>query len=144
MAPQCYQDIAQTSFMAFRSGLISPACTIPPSLPTSSLYTPRCSHRYLSNISRSQALFLPPSHCILFPLPRILFSLPFSLFFYKFLFYLFIFGCVGSSLCGLSLVAASGGYSSLHCAGFSLRRLLLLQSTSSRRTGFSSCGTQPQ
>ena len=36
---------------------------------------------------------------------------------------------------GLSLVAASGGYSSLQCAGFSLRWLLLLQSTGSRHTG---------
>ena len=36
---------------------------------------------------------------------------------------------------GLSLVAASRGYSSLWCAGFSLRWLLLLQSTGSRRAG---------
>ena len=36
---------------------------------------------------------------------------------------------------GLSLVAASGGYSSLQCAGFSLRWLLLLWSTGSRRAG---------
>ena len=42
---------------------------------------------------------------------------------------------------GLSLAAASGGYSSLWCAGFSLRWLLLLQSTGSRREGFSSCGS---
>ena len=35
----------------------------------------------------------------------------------------------------LSVVAASGSYSSLRCAGFSLRWLLLLQSTGSRRTG---------
>ena len=35
----------------------------------------------------------------------------------------------------LSLVVASGGYSSLQCAGFSLRWLLLLQSTGSRRLG---------
>ena len=35
---------------------------------------------------------------------------------------------------GLSLVAASGGYSSLRCAGFSLQWLLLLRSTGSRRT----------
>ena len=41
---------------------------------------------------------------------------------------------------GLSLVAASGGYSSLPCVGFSLQWLLLLRSTGSRRTGFSSCG----
>ena len=44
----------------------------------------------------------------------------------------------------LSLVAASGGYSLLPCAGFSLRWLLLLQGTGSRHTGFSSCGTQAQ
>ena len=44
---------------------------------------------------------------------------------------------------GLSL-GASGGYSSLQCAGFSLRWLLLLQSTGSRRMGFSSCGTWAQ
>ena len=36
----------------------------------------------------------------------------------------------------LSLVAASGGYSSLRCAGFSF------QSTGSRRMGFSSCGSR--
>ena len=47
----------------------------------------------------------------------------------------------------LSLVAASGGYSSLQCAGFSLRWLLLLRSTGSRHVasvvvacGLSSCG----
>ena len=39
---------------------------------------------------------------------------------------IFIFGCTGSSLlfvylCGLSLVAASWGYSSLRCVGFSHR-----------------------
>ena len=45
---------------------------------------------------------------------------------------------------GLSLVEVSGGYSSLLCAGFSLRWLLLLRSTGSRRAGFSSCGTWAQ
>ena len=43
---------------------------------------------------------------------------------------------------GLSLVVASGDYSSLWCVGFSLRWLLLLRSTGSRRAGFSSCGAQ--
>ena len=43
---------------------------------------------------------------------------------------------------GLSLVAVSGGSSSLRCAGFSLWWLLLLRSTGSRRAGFSSCGTR--
>ena len=42
---------------------------------------------------------------------------------------------------GFSLVATSGGYSSLWCAGFSLRWLLLLRSMDSRRAGFSSSGT---
>ena len=41
---------------------------------------------------------------------------------------------------GLSLVAASGGYSSLQCAGFSFQWLLLSRSTGSRCAGFSSCG----
>ena len=41
---------------------------------------------------------------------------------------------------GISLVAVSGGYSSLRFAGFSLQWLLLLQSTGSRHMGFSSCG----
>ena len=36
---------------------------------------------------------------------------------------------------GLSLVAVSGGYSLLWCTSFSLRWLLLLQSTGSRRAG---------
>ena len=45
---------------------------------------------------------------------------------------------------GLSLVAASGGYSSLWCTGFSLCWLLLLWSTGSRRAGFSSCGVRAQ
>ena len=44
------------------------------------------------------------------------------------------------AVCGLSLVVVSGGYSSLRCAGF-LLRWLLLWSTGSRCTGFSSCGT---
>ena len=45
---------------------------------------------------------------------------------------------------GLSLVAASEGYSSLRCAGFSLRWLLLLRSTGSRHVGFSSCSMWAQ
>ena len=45
---------------------------------------------------------------------------------------------------GLSLVVASGGCSSLRCAGFSLQWLLLLQSTGSRHVSFSSCGTRVQ
>ena len=54
------------------------------------------------------------------------------------LFYLFfIFGCfwVFVAARGLSLVAVSGGYSSLRCTGFSLRWLLLLRSIGSRDVG---------
>ena len=43
---------------------------------------------------------------------------------------------------GLSLVAASGGYSSLRCVSFSLWWLLLLWSTGSRCTSFSSCSSR--
>ena len=39
------------------------------------------------------------------------------------------------SVRGLSLVAASGGHSSLRCTGLSLSRPLLLQSTGSRHAG---------
>ena len=54
----------------------------------------------------------------------------------------FLFGYVAAR--GLSLVVVSGDYSSLRCTGFSLRWLLLLRSTDSRREGFSNCGTQAQ
>ena len=70
------------------------------------------------------------------------------------LFILFIYFClcwVFIAVRQLSLVVVSGGYSSLwclgfslQCPGFSLQWLLLLQSTGSRRAGFSSCGTQGQ
>ena len=46
--------------------------------------------------------------------------------------------------CRLSLVAASGGYSSSWCVDFPLRWLLLLWSTGPRCTGFSRCGTRAQ
>ena len=55
-------------------------------------------------------------------------------FFKKFIYLIyFIFGCTGSLLphAGSFLVAVSGGYSSLWCAGFSLRWLLLLRSAGS-------------
>ena len=44
----------------------------------------------------------------------------------------------------LSLVAASGGYSLLQCAGLSLQWPLMLLSTGSRHVGFSSCGMRAQ
>ena len=62
----------------------------------------------------------------------------FILFIYFWLCWVFV------AACGLSLVAARGGYSLLHCAGFSLRWLLSLWSTGSRCMGFSSCGTRAQ
>ena len=58
-------------------------------------------------------------------------------------FYLFIYFWLRWDVAArsLSLVAASGGYSSLGSTGFSLRWLLLLRSMGSRRVGFSICGT---
>ena len=59
--------------------------------------------------------------------------------------YLFFWLCwVFVAAHGLSLVAVSGGYSSLWYAGFSLWWLLLLRSTGSRRMGFSSHSTRAQ
>ena len=66
---------------------------------------------------------------------------------FKFLNFLFIYfwlRWVFVAARGLSLVEANRGYSSLWCTGFSLRWLLLLQSTGSRHVGFSSCGTWAQ
>ena len=68
-------------------------------------------------------------------------------FFNKFIYFLFIYfwlRWVFVAVRGLSLVAASGAYSSLRCAGFSLRWLLLLRSTGSRCAGFSGCRTPAQ
>ena len=70
-------------------------------------------------------------------------QLEFIYLFLEFLyFYLFIYLFTYFWLCwvfvsvrGLSLVAASGGHSSLWCAGLSLSRPLLLRSTGSRRSG---------
>ena len=76
----------------------------------------------------------------------IFFQCPAQIFFFKifflkelifFLIYLFL---AVLDLRAFSLVAASGGYSSLRCTGFLLRWLLLLLSTGSRPAGFSSCG----
>ena len=65
----------------------------------------------------------------------------FSFFFFLILFIFWLLW-VFVAVHGLSLVAASKGYSLLWCAGFSLPWLFLLQSTGSRPMGFSSCGTQ--
>ena len=51
-------------------------------------------------------------------------------------FFFFFWVCwVFVSVRGLSLVAVSGGHSSLRCGGLSLSRPLLLRSTGSRRAG---------
>ena len=65
-------------------------------------------------------------------------------FFLTYLFILFYFWLcwVFAAARRLSLVAASGSYSSLWCVGFSSRWLLLLRSTGSRCVGFSSCGAR--
>ena len=69
-------------------------------------------------------------------------SLLIHFFFLRFDFISFWLRWVFVAVHGLSLVAASGGCSSLRCAGFSLRWLLLLRSTGSRWVGFSTvaCG----
>ena len=68
----------------------------------------------------------------------------FSVYFLFFSFFSFWLHWVLVAARGLSVVAPSGGYSSLRCAGFSLRWLLLLQSMGSRHVGFSSCGMWAQ
>ena len=56
-------------------------------------------------------------------------------FIYLFIYFYFWLCWVFVSVRGLSLVVASGGHSSSRCAGLSLSRPLLLQSTGSRRIG---------
>ena len=66
------------------------------------------------------------------------------LFVYLFIYLFIYFGLrwVVVAARGLSLVAVSGGYSLLRCAGFSLQWLLSLRSTGPRHMGFSSCGSR--
>ena len=71
-------------------------------------------------------------HLAVDPFPLV--SLNINLFIYFWLRWVFV------AARGLSLVAVSGGYSSLQCTGFSLWWLLLLRSMGSRCAGFSSCG----
>ena len=88
------------------------------------------------------------NQCLLLLHNNFLLNLVFLLVFFflnKFILFIYSWLCwVFVAVCGLSLVAASRGYSSLRCAGFSLRWLLLLRSTGSRHAGFSSCGTRAQ
>ena len=94
---------------------------------------------------------LPPSPCTMKPLlrlctfPSVCYPLSMLSSFCLYITYLFITSFllfisfwlhrVFIAACWLSLVAASGGYSSLRCTGFSLQWLLLLWVTGSRRTG---------
>ena len=58
------------------------------------------------------------------------------IFFYKFILFIYFWlRWVLVAVCGLSLVAVSGGYSSSQCTGLSLSWPLLLRSTGSRRAG---------
>ena len=79
-------------------------------------------------------------------IPRTLLSAMLNLFFFFFLSFFIWLGWVFVAARGLSLVAVSGA--TLRCGvrtcHFSLRWLLLLQSTGSRHMGFSTCGTQAQ
>ena len=82
-------------------------------------------------------------HCISF-----LFLIMYLAFLFLLFIYLFLFICLFLTtvdllaLHGLRLVAASQGYSSLECLGFSIQWLLLFQNTGCRQWGFSSCGTR--
>ena len=68
------------------------------------------------------------------------------LFFYKFIYLFILFlAALGLRCCTWAFSsAASRGYSSLRCVGFSLQWLLLLQSTGSRHSGFRICDTWAQ
>ena len=73
---------------------------------------------------------------------RNVYSSPLPIFLNKFIYFWLCWLFVAA--CGLSLVAVSGGYSSLQCTGFSLQWFLLLRSMGCRHAGFSSCGTWAQ
>ena len=89
--------------------------------------------------------------CILYNLTniyRVFFKFIFSINLFIYLF-IYLWLCwVFIAVCGLCLVAVSGGYSSLQCAGFSLwcagfslKWLLLLRTRGSRCVDVSSCGS---
>ena len=82
----------------------------------------------------SDELTIPPNPTAL----NKLYFFKINLFIYFWLRWVFI------AIHGPPLVVASGGHSSLWCAGLSLRWLLLLRSTGSRHAGFRSCGTRAQ
>ena len=83
--------------------------------------------RTLSDTNCSKIFFDPPPRVMKIKTKINKWDLIKLVFFFNFwLHWVFI------AVCGLSLVVESGGYFSLWCAGFSLRWLLLLQSTDSR------------
>ena len=87
------------------------------------------------------------SMCHIFLVPQFFHYCILLSFFFFFIFIFFLHFClcwVFVAAHGLSLVAASGDYSSVWCTGFSLQWLLLLLSMGSRCTGFSSCGLWAQ
>ena len=66
----------------------------------------------------------------------------YHLLFYNFISLFLFIGCAGSLLLS-GLSSSCSKWDTLHCSeAFSLQWLLLLWSTSSRHTGFSSCGSQ--
>ena len=110
-------------------------------------FTPQRQRSQLA-VSSKKSVFSPQSNSVssdrlnftIFDF-EILFFLSFFLNLFIFYFYFWL-HWVFVAVHGLSLVAASGGYSLLWCMGFSLRWLLLLRSTGSRCMSFSRCGTQ--
>ena len=71
--------------------------------------------------------------------------LPISLWFLLLIFFNLFLVMLGLCCCmEFSLLAVSGGFSSLHCSGFSLQWLLLWQRAGSGAWGFSSCGMWAQ
>ena len=109
-------------------------------------FTPGMEQSGIIDCEQAERVEQQPSS--LWPLPSFIKRnlLIFSFFFNKFIYsFIYFWPCwVFVAARGLSLVAASGGYSSLQCVGFSFWWLLLLRSTGSRRMGFSSCGMRAQ
>ena len=100
--------------------------------------SPNKNNWWWTDTIKSLLFLLVPGWTLMLSCVSVIFSCM-SLFIYLFIkFYLFIYlwlCWVFVSVRGLSLVAASGGHSSSRCAGLSLSRPLLLQSTGSRRAG---------
>ena len=68
----------------------------------------------------------------------------FFIVFNKFIYFIYLFLAeLGLHCCEQAFCSCSeGAYFSLQCVGFSLRWILLLRSTGSRRMGFRSCGSR--